>query len=146
MTKTRIVTVPRSSDVYDHNQLRPCQQLIASLGGPYFQGCRPLQAGEEPPAQGCRTSYCYFDLEKKIGELAKMRLSSLREKENEKYDENISKLADEATKVILYTFSHSSAPRRFSRKSANSSGRLPPSTGVLYVIASKQKFGEFAGE
>jgi hypothetical protein len=28
-----------------------------------------------------------------------MRLSSLREKENEKYDESISKLAEEATKV-----------------------------------------------
>lgn len=30
-----------------------------------------------------------------------MRLSSLREKENEKYDENISKLADEATKSLF---------------------------------------------
>lgn len=34
-----------------------------------------------------------------MGELAKQRLSSLREKENEKYDESISKLAGEATQV-----------------------------------------------
>ena len=75
-----------------------------------------------------------------------MRLSSLREKENEKYDENISKLADEATKVVPKLFSHSSALRRFSRKSANSNGRLPHSIGVQNSIVSKQKSGEFFGE
>lgn len=34
-----------------------------------------------------------------MGELTRQRLSSLREKENEKYDESIAKLAGEATQV-----------------------------------------------
>lgn len=40
-------------------------------------------------------------MQKKMGELAKQRLSSLREKENEKYDESISKLAGEATQSLF---------------------------------------------
>lgn len=65
-----------------------------------------------------------------------MRLSSLREKENEKHDENISKLADEATKVVFELPSHSSAQRLSSRRSESSNGPLPPNTGVLYVVVS----------
>lgn len=37
-----------------------------------------------------------------MGELSKARLSSLREKENEKYDESIAKLAGEATSVLVF--------------------------------------------
>lgn len=112
-TKTRIVTLPSLSDVAHHNQLRSTQQFIITQRGPHFPSCRPLQAGEKPSPEGWRTSYPYPDLEKKIAELAKMRLSSLREKENEKYDENISKLADEATKVSKVLSSPSLAHRLF---------------------------------
>jgi hypothetical protein len=42
------------------------------------------------------------NLEKKMSLLSKARLSSFKEKENEKYDEQISKLAGEATNVDFY--------------------------------------------
>jgi hypothetical protein len=35
-----------------------------------------------------------------MGEISKLRLTCLRERENEKYDENVSRLAGEATKVL----------------------------------------------
>lgn len=41
-----------------------------------------------------------------MGELTKARLSSLREKENEKYDKDISKLAGEATNLLLSAETH----------------------------------------
>ena len=42
------------------------------------------------------------NLEKKMTLLSKARLSSFKEKENEKHDEQISKLAGEATNVNFY--------------------------------------------